>query len=376
METCLKIFGQYLVMIDNKNLPNPQNLPFEIGGEIPLIEKAELTIQQYETQIMAIPNVIGFGYGEREASPGTRSLQVFVTRKVPANRLNAQSLIPKTIGDFATDVIEVGVVVAQGQPLSDRIRPIKGGYSVGHPNITAGTIATACYDLLENATVQPPSHGIGIPKRYYILSNNHVLADSNNARLGDVILQPGPFDGGRNPQDAVGILRRYVPITFNPPVPLEQHNNLVDCAIAEVEFNEVERQVYWLDTIVGWRPRMFVLPGSIIMKTGRTTGFTTGRIISVNATIDVGYGGGRVARFRDQIITTGISAGGDSGSLICSTDKVAVGLLFAGSPVITVCNHIENVRSLLRIEVAESIRALPSLDVIDLESVKKLLISK
>jgi len=54
----------------------------------------------------------------------------------------------------------------------------------------------------------------------------------------------------------------------------------------------------------------------LVQKTARTTNYTTGRITAINATVHVGYGGGRVARFIDQIVTTNISAGGDSGSLV------------------------------------------------------------
>ena len=64
---------------------------------------------------------------------------------------------------------------------------------------------------------------------------------------------------------------------------------------------------------------------------------------------------GRVARFKDQIVTTNMSAGGDSGSLVLTIDNVAVGLLFAGSSTSMIANQIENVRSRLRVEVAEQI---------------------
>lgn len=95
--------------------------------------------------------------------------------------------------------------------------------------------------------------------------------------------------------------------------------------------------------------------GDLVKKTGRTTNISFGRVISVDATIDVNYGAAGTARFKDQILTTNISAGGDSGSLVTSLDNVAVGLLFAGSSVVTVANHIENVRALLRIEIAEQL---------------------
>lgn len=97
------------------------------------------------------------------------------------------------------------------------------------------------------------------------------------------------------------------------------------------------------------------MPRTPFKKTGRSTHFTTGRITAVDATIDVGFGGGRGARFRDQMVATDMSAGGDSGSLVLTLDNVAVGLLFAGSPTAMIANQIENVRALLRVEVAEQI---------------------
>lgn len=69
----------------------------------------------------------------------------------------------------------------------------------------------------------------------------------------------------------------------------------------------------------------------LVKKVARTTNLTVGRITAINATVDVGYGGGQVARFTDQIVTTNISAGGDSDSLVVTLDNIAVGLLFAGS---------------------------------------------
>lgn len=94
--------------------------------------------------------------------------------------------------------------------------------------------------------------------------------------------------------------------------------------------------------------------GTVVKKTGRTTNFTTGKITVINATVDVNYGG-KVARFKDQIVTTNMSAGGDSGSLVVTLDNIAVGLLFAGSASAMIANQIENVRSLLKVEVAERI---------------------
>jgi len=311
-------------------------------------------------------NVIGMGVGVKwkNGQPtGEPALVVLVTQKLEKDQVSKADLVPQKLAEMQTDVLEIGYPFAGDnrimeigiQTLARRIRPAEGGYSVGHFKITAGTIATCVYDILPGGSVNPAAHGIGIPPRYYILSNNHVLANSNAASLGDPILQPGPFDGGADPSDRIAHLSRFIPITFFPAVPLEMHNNLVDAAVAEGEFHDLDREIYWSGYVRGWRRKSKVRVGTIIQKTGRTTNFTTGRILAVNVTVDVGFGGGNVARFKDQIVTTNISAGGDSGSLLTTSDNVAVGLLFAGSPVATIANQIENVRSLLRVEVAEQI---------------------
>ena len=304
-------------------------------------------------------NVVGMGIGVkwRKGQPtGEPALVVLVTQKLDKDQVSKTDLVPSKLAEMQTDVLEIGYPFAGGsdqldsgiQTLARRIRPAEGGYSVGHYKITAGTIATCVYDIL-------PRPGVGIPPKYYILSNNHVLADSNNASLGDPILQPGPYDGGVDPADRIARLSRFIPITINPPVPLAQHNNLVDAAVAEGQFHDLDREIYWTGYVRGWRPKAKVTVGTIVQKTGRTTNYTTGRITAINATIDVSFGGGRVARFKDQIVTTNFSAGGDSGSLVTTLDDVAVGLLFAGSSVSTILNQIENVRSLLKVEVAEQI---------------------
>lgn len=302
-------------------------------------------------------NVVGMGYGVKWSNgepTGKPALLALVSQKIDKEELAAEDVIPKKIGEMPTDVLAIGEPFAgQAEPievgielLARRARPASGGYSVGHRNITAGTIGTCVYDM-----VGTPGNPVGMPQHYYILSNNHVLANSNNATPGDAILQPGPFDGGVDPSDRIAALSRFIPITFDPPVPRILHRNLVDAAVAEGQFHDLKREIHWVGHLRGWRPRAQIPVGLVVHKTGRTTNYTTGRITAINATIDVNYGGGRVARFRDQILTTPMSAGGDSGSLVADRDNFAVGLLFAGSPQVTVLNQIQHVRSLLRVEV-------------------------
>ena len=378
------------------------------------VQRAVMELRDIAPEFMREPqaNVVGVGVGEKhkrnrfgqEEPTGGLALIALVNHKVQDDQLSDEDRVPATIGDLPTDVLEVGEIVAQTggtlvmppltsgaqaatsvpltsvmpvirpdgrhlretyltelepvtvapQLLAARARPAKGGYSVGHFRITAGTIGTCAYDILPGGSTFPPMHGAGIPPRFYILSNNHVLANSNAAAAGDPILQPGPFDGGNLATDRIATLSRFVPITFEPPVPRTAHRNIVDAAIAEAPFHDLDRELHWVGSVRGWRLRANVLPGLQVKKVGRTTNLTVGRITAIAATVDVNYGVG-IARFTDQIVTTNISAGGDSGSLVVTLDNVAVGLLFAGSSVATIVNHIENVRALLRVEVAEQI---------------------
>ncbi len=304
------------------------------------------TKEEREQELLGLANVVGVGLGHKVShgeDTGTKCVQVFVEHKVDASLLTTKDRIPKTLNRRPTDVVAVGTLFAGGslqagpQSLKNRRRPAMGGDSVGHLNITAGTAGTGCYD----ASAFP-----GIPTRYYILSNNHVLANSNDANIGDPIYQPGPFDGG-TADDTIGRLARFVPIKFG-----DGEENLVDAAIAEVEFHDFTREIYYQGYVRGnFAP---VAIGDVVKKTGRTTSFTTGTVMSVNATVNVNYGGGKVARFTKQIITGDMSSGGDSGSLVLDLEGNAVGLLFAGSSTVTIINNISYVQSLLGIRLAEN----------------------
>ncbi len=384
-------------------MPDVENMQLTTAQAAKLEGARGKAVDQFLKPEEPLANVVGVASGVkwRNGEPtGEPAVLVLVSHKVDQAELPKGDLIPAKVGDTKTDVLEIGFPIAeqfrqvppQRQPeerwtaqlsrpaldgeatqapmleqdeyaafaealmLARRVRPAQAGYSVGHKNITAGTIATGVYDILPGGTTgSPPVHGLGTPPHFYVLSNNHVLANTNAAAIGDAILQPGPFDGGTDPADRIAALTRWIPIALEPPTPRDKHRNLVDAAIAQMQFHDVNREIYWIGYARGWRRKANVGVGLVVQKTGRTTHYTTGRITAINATVDVGYGGGRVGRFREQIITTNMSAGGDSGSLVLTMDNVAVGLLFAGSSVATIVNQIENVRSLLRVEVAQQV---------------------
>jgi len=310
--------------------------------------------------ILTKPNVVGVGVGYKEVR-GARTEELcvlaLVSEKVPAAGLTPREMVPGKVDGVQTDVIQVGQLRAQPAP-TDRFRPAPGGVSLGHYKITAGTFGAVVRDRTSGDRL--------------ILSNNHVLANSNDASLGDPILQPGPFDGGRAESDVIAHLERFCPIAFNQQpgscniadtyamlgnavarllgsshrvTVLEvdaQAANLVDAAVARpVNDANVLDEILEIGEITGTAPAML---GMAVRKSGRTTGFTTGTLTVLDATVEVSYGTGRVARFEDQLVSTPMSQGGDSGSLLVAVgSQEAVGLLFAGSDQATIFNPIQAV---------------------------------
>ena len=188
----------------------------------------------------------------------------------------------------------------------------------------------------------------------YILSNNHVLARTNAGTVGDAIIQPGLIDQtpvcAQDTADTIATLSQWAKISFKRGT-----TNIVDAAIAQVQAGRVTTDGSILDIgIVSAAPASAAI-NTPVMKSGRTTGLTSGMVAAVNVTISVKYGsacgGGRgTATFKNQIrVTPGsFSDGGDSGSLIVTTATPAqpVGLLFAGSSTDTFANPIQDVLNL------------------------------
>lgn len=331
------------------------------------VQAVSLLRQKTQKEMLKKANVIGVGVGPKETEGKTSdelSLKVLVKEKVSISALSSKDLIPKQMGGINTDVVRVGSVYAFQNP-QGRHRPAMPGVSIGHYAITAGTFGAVVRDASTNKRL--------------ILSNNHVLANSNNAGKGDTILQPGRADGGKDPQDRIADLERFVKIVWKGggddddkcPIAaffesllnalaamvgsstrLKQVKtsgfNLVDAAVAKpVNDDIIEDAIMKIGTVSG---TVDAAVGMKVRKSGRTTGYTEGIINTLDATIEVGYGS-NVAVFEQQILTNDMSDPGDSGSLIVSEDNRAVGLLFAGSSSVTVINPIAAVLSALNIKI-------------------------
>jgi len=318
----------------------------------------------YRSRLLGRANVVAAGVGYKITGgqkTSTLSIVCSVTSKVAAAKLTERDLIPPRLEGAPTDVIETGVIRALQAP-TERFRPAPGGVSIGHRDITAGTLG--CWVKKDG--------------RFVILSNNHVLANSNAAQIGDPILQPGPYDGGRYPEDQIAELEQFIPINligipsdcpiatgtagflnaiarlFGSSVELQaidrrQTENLVDAAIAApLNTEDVKNEILQIGTVDGTAEGEL---GMAVKKSGRTTGLTTGEIQQIDVTVNVQYGEGRIAQFTDQLMAGPMSQGGDSGSAVLDENNRLVGLLFAGSDATTIMNRIQNVFALLGVSL-------------------------
>jgi hypothetical protein len=175
----------------------------------------------------------------------------------------------------------------------------------------------------------------------FILSNNHVLADVDQASPGEDISQPGLIDNSCQPATTVA--------NYSDAVPLGTAN--VDAALAQLIPNQMDGTGYIEDIGV---PNSTAAAASVnagVAKSGRTTGLTCGTVTSVNTTVKVQYQKGcnqgkkfTLTYTNQVVIGSGFSAGGDSGSLIVTQNNASpTALLYAGSSSTTIGNPIQEV---------------------------------
>ncbi|MCK9794642.1 S1 family peptidase [Isoptericola sp. 4D.3] len=266
-----------------------------------------------------------------------------------ARRLAAaagDSVDVRRTGRIRTLAAQVRPPVATARALgeTDRTRPLRPGVSIAHEDVTAGTLGAF---VVKTEGDDPAAR--------YVLSNFHVLAGSPSARAGDVVVQPGPADGGRAPADRVGTLAQVVPLTPGEPATVDAALALLDDGV-ELDASFPVGPVTTTAAAAG---------GEAVAKIGRTTALTRGRVTAIEMDdVVVGYGEELGAlSFDNQIEVEGdggaFSRGGDSGSLVYREDGVALGLLFAGSETggadgtgLTYCNPIDAVLEALGVTLA------------------------
>jgi hypothetical protein len=321
---------------------------------------AQQAKRQNQSRLMRMKNVVAVGIGYKTVGgvqTGEVSVVVSVARKLPLVQLPERSRVPGVLAGVPTDVVETGPIFALQDP-TEKMRPARPGVSIAHVQVTAGTFG---------CLVQRDG-------QVFILGNNHVLANSNNAQPGDAILQPGPHDGGTS-ADQIGTLEQFIPVSFGvslgcspfgflmrllgiaKPMVNEPGNNTVDCAIARpLSADLVNADILNIGVPTGVGT---VTLGTPVQKSGRTTGYTTDQITQLDVTVSVSYGGTNVAVFNNQLMAGPMSQGGDSGSAVLDMDKRVVGLLFAGSDATTIMNPIQFVLDALQVQVVTALNSNP-----------------
>lgn len=258
-----------------------------------------------------------------------------------------------TSEDLANDVQELALKLGKVATISTQ---------TGETEYSNGEITTyyiKCFDRFRTPSVQSVDiveyegtvYCATVPGGKLLVRRNGIPVWSGNSRVNEAsfdeeIWQPSPYDDG-TADDAVGTLAGYVPVkdgmtvdlaarTVDPEQEVVSYHNLSDSFPSGVKRD-------------GWKN----LLGTTLQKTGRTTGVSSGTVIGTSATVNVNYGEdhGQI-KLRDQIITTAMSKGGDSGSPVFEKSSgTLVGELFAGSSMATISYKASNMESEFGIEV-------------------------
>ncbi|MHA1288988.1 MAG: hypothetical protein ACTSPB_16475 [Candidatus Thorarchaeota archaeon] len=327
---------------------------------------AEKLIRKYGAKLLKKKNVIGFEHKLQKRIRNGEEVDelcfvVYVTRKVSPFQLKYEDLIPAYLDDVPVDVIEIGKIEAllprKKKTVNKRgtFRPLVAGISIGHTQITAGTLGWF---------VEGP---IG---EVFLASNAHVFTPDPSmppARFTERrILQPGDHDGGTETVALYTWHEQIEPINtckFAQKVvdslnwlskafgrksrfELQQPVNHIDFAVAvpivayKTKFvdtdelpdpfvgfgfagSNVTGVVCKIQHIIaqGFKPvgvdicNDLVSRVDIVRKTGRTSCLSSAKVIGTSATVRVSYGNFE-ALFTDVILTEKLLEPGDSGSAV------------------------------------------------------------
>jgi hypothetical protein len=307
-------------------------------------------------------NVVGVGISEKivEGVPsGILCVKIYVRTKYPSGQLLRKERLPKTTYGLPVDVVEVGTLrslatatralrprltrAAALAPTNltmpnprERFRPARPGCSIGfEPPVTVPPSSGTFGALVQDAN------------GFYILSNNHVLANENILPPGSNILQPSSLDDPNVAGNRIGTLTRFVPLVSGTP-------NKVDCAIAKVSGNQASNAILHIGAPLS---KGNASMEKQVHKFGLSTSYRVGRVIDIEADVTINFANGAF-KFDNQIMILGVDGKafaqrGDSGALVLEREtQKAVGLLFGAGvnnagQIYGVANHINEVLSAL-----------------------------
>jgi hypothetical protein len=301
------------------------------------------------------------------SSTAFTSCTVSYTAPTPISATGATFLVASigTISKTSSEVLlnTEGVTSNPATHEAEQATPILLGSSGGNNNDydTSGNQIMDCCGGTLGALIQDNS-GSG---RQYLLSANHVLARSDQAKVGDIIIQPGLIDDNCTPYGQLGAATMPVG-TLTTWLPLSSSATNADAAIAQVDANAVNSSGEILElgakqtdgTLAAEGPgtsctiassQASCTPGKgetvtntglTVAKSGRTTGLTCASIQYVSLSVQVDYYKDcaetkpyLTKTYNNQLGIVGnqFSDAGDSGALVVDTSNAEpVGLFFAG----------------------------------------------
>lgn len=271
-------------------------------------------------------NVLGLGVGYKVKGgfyTNRKCITVFVNRKLSKNEIYSHDMIPQSYKGIIMDVRQIGI--PQICSLTRKIRPALGGYCIGIDGAESGSIGCL----------------VGDSNRDYILTCNHVVAMNLKNNINKIVVQPSPQYGGKAVKDAIGNVSNFIIVR------VDSDDNFEDAAIVETNRSKSSIAIAFKGTLKGTN---YVQLGQIVDKVGATTELTTGVVENINVTIRVNFINRQVI-FKNQIVTTKMSDKGDSGSVLLSNKKEALGLLMAQSDSVSIFNEIEHILDALNVSI-------------------------
>jgi hypothetical protein len=280
---------------------------------------------------------------------GEPAVIAMITKKLPAGAVSRSRLLPASVSvggrDCAVDVVEVGPISLTAGPsphgpITQKIRPPLQGCSVS--DVGGSSFATATFGCL----VRDKSDGT-----ICVFGSNTSLANSDQARRGTLVIQPGAYDGGTS-DDGIATLKRYIRFAAG--------TNYVDAAIAQlidqknysenvaenlmkpisaghpavgvcfatdqygfnafltpIENNLSRLGVELLPARPGSSCTAAAQVGMPIEKVGRTSGYTSSTVDAVAAQVKVTGPANNMLVFADLIWSQAFFLGGDNGAVVC-----------------------------------------------------------
>lgn len=258
--------------------------------------------------------------------------------------------LPNSYRDVPLVMIEMpeATFLSATNSMREHQEVIIGGISGANMNLTgqSGTIGYFCTRKRKSSRV----------KEIHLLSNSHVFADLQKAKIdeGDLIMQPSPGEAGSN--RPIGSLVNFSPLKFEGDVNEPNH---IDAAIAKLWTSQQHKPVLpFIGAVKGHVAQKDIKIGEPARKCGRTTGYTEGRIFSIYVDIRIRYDRTRQsAFFENQLLIEPASpafpkfvAKGDSGSLLVDGEHHALGLIFGGMSDAPTATRPPAMENLQRIE--------------------------